>query len=125
MEVKINKEIRDYKENIYFGLSLRQFIFSLLACIMAVLLYFVFRSYCGTETLSWICILGAVPFAALGFIKYNGMNLEDFIIAYVKTEILTPKQLLFQPINIYEELMKYLEGDEKKNEKTKRFISKR
>ena len=24
MEIKINREIRDYKENIFFGLSLRQ-----------------------------------------------------------------------------------------------------
>lgn len=29
---KINKEIRDYTESVYFGLSLRQFIFSILAC---------------------------------------------------------------------------------------------
>lgn len=36
MEIKINREIRDYKENIFFGLSLRQLIFSLLACGMAV-----------------------------------------------------------------------------------------
>ncbi len=28
MEVKVNKEIRNYTESIYFGLSLRQFIFS-------------------------------------------------------------------------------------------------
>lgn len=27
MEVKINREIREYTENIYFGLSLRQFFF--------------------------------------------------------------------------------------------------
>ncbi|MFR1293961.1 MAG: PrgI family mobile element protein [Coprobacillus cateniformis] len=27
MEVKVNKEIRNYTESIYFGLSLRQFIF--------------------------------------------------------------------------------------------------
>lgn len=27
MEIKINREIRDYKENIFFGLSLRQLIF--------------------------------------------------------------------------------------------------
>ena len=32
MEVKINKEIRNYTEAIFFGLSLRQFIFSVLAC---------------------------------------------------------------------------------------------
>ena len=36
MEVKINKEIRDYTEAIFFGLSLRQFIFSVLACGIAV-----------------------------------------------------------------------------------------
>ena len=34
MEVKINKEIRNYTENIYFGLNLRQFIFSLLGVIV-------------------------------------------------------------------------------------------
>ena len=71
MEVKINKEIRDYTESVYFGLSLRQFIFSILACGKAVVLYFVFRPYFGIETLSWLCILGAAPFAAIGFIKYN------------------------------------------------------
>ena len=125
MEVKINKEIRDYKENVYFGLSLRQFIFSMLACGVAVLLYFMFRSYCGTETLSWICILGAVPFAALGFIKYNGMNLEDFLVSYIKTEILTPKILTFKPVNYYEELMKDIKGDEEINEKNKRIVSNR
>ena len=29
MEVKINKEIREYSESIFFGLNLRQLIFSL------------------------------------------------------------------------------------------------
>ena len=32
MEVKINREIRNYTESMFFGLSLRQFIFSVLAC---------------------------------------------------------------------------------------------
>ena len=31
MEIKINKEIRDFNESIFFGLSMRQFIFSSLA----------------------------------------------------------------------------------------------
>ncbi len=39
MEVKINREIRDYTESIFFGLSMRQFIFSLLAVAVAVVLY--------------------------------------------------------------------------------------
>ncbi len=34
MEVKINREIRNYTEAVFFGLSLRQIIFS--ACALAV-----------------------------------------------------------------------------------------
>ena len=79
MEVKINKEIRNYTESMFFGLSLRQFIFSVLACGVAVGLYFLLRPRFGTETLSWVCILGAFPFAAMGFIKYNGMTAEQFV----------------------------------------------
>ena len=71
MEVKINREIRNYTEAMFFGLSMRQFIFSACACVMAVGLYFLLKPYVGTETVSWMCILGAAPFAALGFIKYN------------------------------------------------------
>ena len=56
MEVKINKDIREFSESIFFGLSLRQFIFSVLACIVAVILYFILKPFCGIETLSWVCI---------------------------------------------------------------------
>ena len=35
MEVKINREIRNYTEAMFFGLSLRQFIFSACACVVA------------------------------------------------------------------------------------------
>ena len=122
MEVKINKEIRDYTESVYFGLSLRQFIFSLLACGMAVILYFVFRPYFGIETLSWLCILGAAPFAAIGFIKYNGMNAEEFLLAYIRSEFLTPKELVFNPTNYYYEILKGRIGDEKKDENNKKSI---
>lgn len=121
MEVKINREIRDYSESVYFGLSLRQFIFSILACVVAVILYFILRQYFGIETLSWICILGAVPFAALGFVKYNGMTAEELIKAYMKSEFLTPKELKYNPTNFYLELTKK-EGSDKKNENNKKSI---
>ena len=125
MEVKINKEIRDYTESVYFGLSLRQFIFSILACGMAVVLYFIFRPYFGIETLSWLCILGAAPFAAIGFIKYNGMNAEEFVLAYIRSEWLTPKELVFKPENYYFELLKGRIGDDKKDENNKKSVQTR
>ena len=106
MEVKINKEIRNYTESMFFGLSLRQFIFSVLACGVAVGLYFLLRPRFGTETLSWVCILGAFPFAAMGFIKYNGMTAEQFVWVWIKSEFLMPKKLMFLPNNLYYETMK-------------------
>ena len=101
MEIKIPKEIRDYTEAVFFGLSLRQFIFSVLAIGVAVGIYFGLREYLGTETVSWMCVLGAAPFAALGFLKYHGMTAEKFIAAWIKSEFLMPKKLVFKAENLY------------------------
>lgn len=106
MEVKINREIRDYSEQVYFGLSLRQFIFSVLACGVAVGLYFLLKPLFGIETLSWVCIVGAAPFAALGFFKYHGMNAEKVLITVLKSEILMPSELKFKAKNYYDEIGK-------------------
>ena len=64
------------------------------------------QAYVGTETVSWMCILGAAPFAALGFIKYNGMTAEKFVWAWFKSEFLMPKKLTFRSTNTYYEMMK-------------------
>ena len=106
MEVKINKEIRDYTESIILGLSIRQCLFSLFACIVAIILYFNFIDLVGMEITSWICILGALPFAALGFIKYQEMNAEQIFIEFIRSIIISNRQLYFQPISIYYELFK-------------------
>ena len=67
MEIKINKEIRNYKETIFFGLSMRQFVCAVLAVGVAVGLYFGMSRIADRETVSWVCIVGAAPIAAAGF----------------------------------------------------------
>lgn len=106
MEVKINREIRNYTESMFFGLSMRQFIFSILAVAVAVGLYFLLKPYVGTETVSWMCILGAAPFAVLGFITYHGMTAEQFIWAWIRSELLEPKEIRFESSNFYYEALK-------------------
>lgn len=111
LEVKINREIRNYTESMFFGLSMRQFIFSALAILVAVGLYFLLKPHFGTETVSWMCILGAAPFAALGFITYHGMTAEQFLWAWLRSELLEPKELRFESSNLYYEALKdKLEG---------------
>ena len=106
MEVKINREIRNYTESMFFGLSMRQFFFSVIAVAVAVVLFLLLKPYLGTETVSWICILGAAPFAAMGFVNYHGMNAEQLLWAWLRSELLEPKELRFEPTNMYYEAMK-------------------
>ena len=106
MEIKINREIRDYHESMFMGLSLRQSIFSVLAITSAVGLYFWLQPVLGAEITSWVCVLGAAPFAVLGFVSYHGMPAEKFLWVWFRSEILEPKQLCFKPNNLYYELMK-------------------
>ena len=106
MEVKINREIRNYTEAMFFGLSLRQFIFSACACVVAVGIYFLLKPYVGTETVSWMCIFGAPPCPAHRILKYNRKTPEKFIYAWIKSEFLMPKKLSFRSTNTYYELFK-------------------
>lgn len=87
---------------------MRQFFFSLIAIGVAVGIYFGLKSYVGTETVSWMCILGAAPFAALGFIRYHGMPAEKFVWrnSYPKGQILyyltSPSKKMLKDMGIYE-----------------------
>lgn len=119
MEVKINREIRDYTESMFFGLSMRQFAFSIAAVGIAVLLYFLLKPYVGTETVSWMCILGAAPFAAMGFVSYHGMPAEKFLWVWLRSEVLEPKKFYFEPTNLYYEAVKDALSAREKEERTK------
>lgn len=106
MEIKINRDIQNYTESVFFGLSLRQSIFSALAVGVAVGLYFLLKPALGAETVSWLCILGAAPFAAMGFVSYHGMTAEQFLWAWLKSEVLEPKKLRFEAENLYYEMLR-------------------
>lgn len=103
MEIKINKEIRNYTESMFFGLSMRQFFFALIGVGMAVLMYFLLRPYFGVETLSWVCMLGAAPFIAMGFITYNGMTAEQFAWTWIKSKFIEPRKVKFEADTFYHE----------------------
>ena len=106
MEIKINREIRSYTESVFFGLSLRQCVCALLAMGVAAGLWFLLRTRLGTETVSWLCILGAAPFAAAGFVTYHGMTAEQALVCWLRSEIFTPVELPCVPVNVYWELWK-------------------
>lgn len=121
MEIKINKEIKDYHESMFFGLSARQFVCSVLAVGAAVGTYFGLCDIIGKEMVSWMCVLLAAPFAAAGFFKYNGMTFEKFAAAYIRSEFLASGRRVFKSENIiYKAYREVLNNAFKKNKKSKK-----
>lgn len=105
MEIKINKEIRAYRETLFFGLSVRQFVCSVLAVGAAVGLYFSLSQVLDRETVSWVCIVGAAPWP-LPVFQYNGLTLERFLWAWLKSEVIMAGKRVWRAENYYEEAMK-------------------
>lgn len=109
MEIKIPKEVRQHQETIFFGLSARQLFCAAVAVGLAAGIYIALSPVLGKEPASWLCILGAAPFAIAGFFRYNGMTLEQFLWAFVRSEILCARPRKFRSENLHEFL---LEGKE-------------
>ena len=114
MEIRINKEIKDYHESLFFGLSARQFICSVAAVGTAVGVYFGLKDIVGKEMVSWLCVVCAAPLAAAGFFKYNGMQLEEFITAFFRSEFIYAGVRKFKSENILYNLYKEVSADAKK-----------
>ena len=127
MEIRINKEIKDYHESLFFGLSFRQFVCSVMALGAAVGIYFGFVDIVGKETVSWLCIVCAAPIAAAGFFQYHSMNFEEFIVAYIKSEFLYTGIRVFQSenilYNIYREVLNDTTKQTKKESRWKKSNS--
>lgn len=68
---------------------------------MAVGVYFGLRNVVGTGEIGWMCVLTAFPFALGGFFTYNGMTFERFVLAFIRSEFLCPKRLVFRSENLY------------------------
>ena len=80
--------------------------FSALAVAVAVGLYFPAKALRRDRN----CVLGVRPgrgpFAALGFFTYHGMTAEQFIWAWLRSEVLEPRELRFEASTLYYDLLK-------------------
>lgn len=74
-----------------------------------------------------MCILGAAPFAACGFFSYHGMTAEQLLWAWIKSEILSPKRLVFKSDCLYYRIMQpaIAEGCKRKKHTNKAKLKRR
>ena len=123
IEIRIPKEIKNYREKLFFGLTLRQCICAGAALLICVPLYIFGNKILPQEAVSWVVILVAVPLMLVGFFRYNDMMFEQFAVEFMFHNFTPQKRIYsFEPPfmefrNLYlaEELAAEIEAKEKSN----------
>ena len=84
IEIRIPKEIKNYREKLFFGLTLRQCICTAIALLVCVPIYIFGNRFLPQEAVSWVVILIAVPLMFTGFFRYNDMAFEQFALEIIR-----------------------------------------
>lgn len=116
MDIRINKEIRDYSENMILGLNIRQAIFSGAAIVISAGIFFILKDKLNIEIISWICICAAFPFVFVGFFRYHELSAEQ-IIKRIAIYYFQPKELTYTTTSICNEVEKRIRENEIKHDK--------
>lgn len=131
IEIRIPKEIKNYREKLFFGLTLRQSICAGVALLICVPLYIFGNKIIPQEALSWLVIIIAAPLMLAGFFRYNDMNFEQFAVEFIYHNFTSQKRVYsYEPIfmelrneYISDELAAEIEKKESKSE-LKRLLRK-
>ncbi len=102
IEIRIPKEIRQYKEKAFFGLTWRQIFALVLAGAINIPLYLYLTPLTGADVSSWVVIFSAVPIMMMGFWEPYGMNFEDFLKAVIISMLVYPEKRLYKTENLFE-----------------------
>lgn len=121
MEVPINKDIREYKQSIFFGLDLRQLLWSGAAILAGVGIFVVVNKYMVEEIALILSAAVAIPFMMMAFYKRNNMPMEEVIEVWIRSQR-TPRELSFVEINEYAQRM--MEHKEQKEKEAKQSATK-
>lgn len=105
IEIRIPKEIKNYREKLFFGLTLRQCICAGVALLICVPLYIFGNRFLPQEMVSWLVILIAAPLMLAGFFRYNDMMFEQFAVEFFFHNF-TPQKRVYSYEPIYMDLRK-------------------
>lgn len=98
IKADIPQDIREYKEQFFFGLNLRQLICAVLIILVAVGTFLVGRTYIRQDILMYVLVLEVAPIAAAGFMKYNGMGIEKIAVKVLDFYFSDQRRkLIFEP----------------------------
>lgn len=97
MQIPVNKNLDEYKDDFYKGLTLKQTVLSILTVIVGTGIFLLLYLICGIgQTMAlYLAVLAALPVAASGFLKVHGLSLPEYF--RKKKEVSRQMVFFFQP----------------------------
>ncbi len=98
IKADIPQDIREYKEQFFFGLNLRQLVCAVIMILLAVGTFLIGHKFIRTDILMYILVIEVAPIAAVGFLKYNGMGFERIAAKVIEFYFSDQRRkLIYQP----------------------------
>ena len=98
LQIQVPKEIKNFKEEIIFGLTLKQLVWCLLGMVVGILTFTLLYGHLAIDIISMICVLITIPFAFMGFANYNGLSGLELIKYWAKVKLFQ-RPLVYQSSN--------------------------
>ena len=99
IEIRVPKEIKNYREKFFFGLTVRQCVCAAAALLICVPLYIFGGKFLPEELLSWLVMIIAAPLMLVGFFRYNDMTFEKFAVEWFYHTFAPQKRIYsFEPV---------------------------
>lgn len=111
IEVKIPKEIRQYREKIFGIFTLRQVICIAIILIGSTTIGLLLSKAGANNDIVFLCIMiFAVPFFLIGFFRYEDMNFEEYAVIVFISTVLYPAKRVYESDHVYNDILEeYLE----------------
>lgn len=93
IEVKIPKEIQEYKSKLIFGMTTRQIIAIAGMFAIGVPLGVLGYGHISNDTLTWLVMLVVVPFAGWGWFTFKDMKFEVFMKSFLSLNFLPQRRV--------------------------------
>lgn len=127
LEVKIPKEIMEYREKIIFGMGIRQLICILIALMLGLPTFFCAMPFIGSDLAGYLFLAEVMPFMGIGFLRINGLTFERYVLIIIMHMAKNPTRVYRTELSIdyFDEYNNFDENNETKNELVERLKKER
>lgn len=120
IEIPVNREIRNYKEVIFYGFTMKQVIFGILGLGLGAFVFLALPKDMSMSLRVPIGLVAGCPLLALGFLTFNNMTMAELLRVLYIYYIKTPKRLPSRPINYFADV--FIKPDEAQPEQSKTTV---